>query len=111
MSIFKTNQNKAERILRLLISLFLIPTPFFLGTASLYSILICIIGFILLFNSISGTCYTYMIFGINTCEIKKNDWNLNKILNSLFTEGSDLQELKYQLHSQLHFCLNQFYKV
>ena len=94
----KTNQNKAERILRLLISLFLIPTPFFLGTASLYSILLCIIGFILLFNSISGTCYTYMIFVIITCEIKKDSWNLNKFLNKPFTEGSDLRELIYQIH-------------
>ena len=53
MELFKTNQNKAERILRLIVSLFLIPAPIFLDS-SLYTLIICCVGGILLFNSISG---------------------------------------------------------
>ena len=34
MEIFKTNQNKAERILRLIVSLFLIPAPIILGSSA-----------------------------------------------------------------------------
>ena len=65
MNLFKTNQNKSERILRFIISLFLLPVPFFLGTST-YSIILCIVGGILLFNSLVGTCYTYRLFGIDT---------------------------------------------
>ena len=66
MSLFKTNQNKSERILRFVISLFLLPVPFFLGNST-YSMILCVLGGILLFNSIVGTCYTYRLFGIDTC--------------------------------------------
>tara|TARA_B100000214_G_C23728894_1_gene517849 strand:+ start:300 stop:506 length:207 start_codon:yes stop_codon:yes gene_type:complete len=67
MKLFKTNQNKAERVLRLIVSLFLIPAPIFLEP-SLYTLVICGIGGILLFNAISGTCMIYKIFGVDTCK-------------------------------------------
>ncbi len=65
MNLFKTNQNKSERILRFILSLFLIPTPYILGNTT-YSMILCVIGGILFFNSLIGTCYIYRIFGINT---------------------------------------------
>ena len=67
MELFKTNQNKAERILRFIVSLFLIPAPIFLGS-SLYSLIICGVGGILLFNAISGACMIYKVFGVETCK-------------------------------------------
>ena len=68
MKIFKTNQNKPERVVRLIVSLFLIPTPFILGSST-YSMLLSTIGCILLFNSIVGTCYIYKTLGIDTSKI------------------------------------------
>jgi len=65
MRLFKTNQNKAETILRLIASFFLIPAPIFLES-SLYTLIICYVGGILLFNPISGACMIYKIFGVDT---------------------------------------------
>ena len=67
MEIFKTNQNKAERILRFIVSLFLIPAPMVLGFST-YTFVICGVGIILLFNAISGACMIYKVFGVNTCQ-------------------------------------------
>ena len=67
MEIFKTNQNKAERILRLIVSLFLITAPIILGSST-YSFIICCVGAILLFNAISGACMIYKVFGVDTCK-------------------------------------------
>ena len=66
---FNTNQNKIERIVRFIISLFLLPTPLIIDQSN-YSIVLCVLGGILLFNSIVGTCMIYKIFGVNTCRIK-----------------------------------------
>ena len=68
MNLFVTNQNKSERILRFIISLFLLPATYFVGN-SIYSLTLSVIGGILLFNAIVGTCFTYRLFGINTCKI------------------------------------------
>ena len=68
MKMFKTNQNKPERVVRLIVSLFLIPTPFILDIST-YSILLSSVGGILLFNSIVGTCYIYRILGVDTCKV------------------------------------------
>lgn len=67
MDLLKTNQNKSERILRLIVSLFLLPAPMFLGQ-SLYTLVLCSIGGILLFNALSGACMIYKIFGVDTCK-------------------------------------------
>ena len=67
MKILYTNQNKNERILRLIISLFLLPAPYLIGF-NLYSNILLFVGCILMFNAIFGTCYIYRIFRINTCK-------------------------------------------
>ena len=66
MKIFVKNQNIPERALRLIISLLLIPSPIIIGV-SIYSIVLCIVGGILAFNSVLGTCMIYRFLGINTC--------------------------------------------
>ena len=54
---FKTNQNKSERFVRLIICLLIIPTPFIICVSNYSSILVST----LLFNFISGTCVIYKI--------------------------------------------------
>ena len=71
MKLFETNQNKAERIARFIVSLFLIPAPLIICSCSIYAIILCVVGSILLFNALIGTCYIYRFFGVNTCDIKK----------------------------------------
>ena len=66
MELLKTNQNNAERILRFIVALFLVPAPLVLGS-TLYSLLLCSVGVILLFNALVGTCMIYKILGVNTC--------------------------------------------
>ena len=66
MEMLKTNQNNAERILRFIVALFLVPAPLVLGS-TLYSLLLCSVGVILLFNALVGTCMMYKILGVNTC--------------------------------------------
>ena len=68
MEFFKTNQNNSERITRFIISLFLLPAPIVFGISN-YSIVLCGVGGILLFNSIVGTCFIYKFFGVNTCKV------------------------------------------
>ncbi len=68
MKLFLTNQNKAERIIRLIISLFLLPS-FFIPEPSWYSTLVGSVGAILLFNALVGTCFIYRLFGANTCKV------------------------------------------
>ncbi len=68
MSLFASNQNKSERIARLIISLFLMPTPFILE-CSTYAIVLGVLGGILFFNAIVGVCMIYKLFGVNTCNI------------------------------------------
>tara|TARA_B000000557_G_C20399068_1_gene285574 strand:+ start:150 stop:356 length:207 start_codon:yes stop_codon:yes gene_type:complete len=65
---FEKNQNKSERVLRALIAVLLIPAPFALESTP-YSMALAGVGFILLFNAISGTCMTYKMLGVNTCKI------------------------------------------
>jgi hypothetical protein len=67
MKIFLTNQNKAERITRFIISLFLLPS-FVLLEPSWYASLLGAVGATLLFNAIIGTCYIYRLFGASTCQ-------------------------------------------
>jgi|TARA_B100001939_G_scaffold275294_1_gene243348 hypothetical protein len=67
MKLFVTNQNNSERIARFIISIFLIPAPFIYGY-ELFSIVQAVVGGVLLFNSVSGMCSIYRIFGANTCK-------------------------------------------
>ena len=69
---FETNQNKPERILRVLIALLLIPAPFVLDQSA-YTIAVAVVGGVLLFNGLSGACLTYKMFGVNTCRLPQSD--------------------------------------
>ena len=68
MKLFLTNQNKAERITRFIISLFLLPS-FFILEPSWYSTIVGSVGVILAFNALVGTCFLYRLFGANTCKV------------------------------------------
>ena len=68
MQIIITNQNKTERLVRFIISIFLLPAPIIYGY-TIFSIIQLVVGCILLFNAISGMCTIYRLFGINTCKI------------------------------------------
>ncbi len=67
MKIFIKNQNKSERTTRFIVSMFLLPSIFFYGF-DIFSYLQLITGVILLFNSISGMCVIYRLFGVNNCK-------------------------------------------
>ena len=62
------NQNNKERLIRLVISLLLIPLIF---GESIWSMFAGFLGLGLLFNSLSGNCYLYRLLGINTCRIPR----------------------------------------
>jgi len=68
MKFFTTNQNKSERVLRLILSVFLIPAPI-IYEYNPFSIAQAVVGGILLFNAISGMCVIYRFFGANTCKL------------------------------------------
>jgi len=65
MKLLVTNQNKPERVLRLILALITLPSPLILGWTT-YSYVMCAVGGILLFNSVVGTCYIYRVLGVNT---------------------------------------------
>jgi hypothetical protein len=68
MKIFVKNQYTEERVVRFIVSVFLIPAPLIFGTNP-FSVAQSIVGGILLFNAFSGMCAIYRVFGANTCEI------------------------------------------
>ena len=71
-NMFETNQNKPERVLRILIALILLPAPFVL-VQNVYTFILAGVGGILLFNGLSGSCLTYKMLGVNTCPLPKDD--------------------------------------
>lgn len=77
MNFFLTNQNNAERIVRFITSLFLLPAPIIYETSN-FSLAQFLIGGILIFNAFSGMCVIYRFFGVNTCRI--NQWKLMVVL-------------------------------
>ncbi len=68
MKFIVTNQNKAERLVRLIVSIFLLPAPFIYQNNP-FAIIQSIICGILLFNAFSGMCIIYGFFGANTCKV------------------------------------------
>ena len=68
MELFKTNQNTAERVLRFIVAMFLVPAPLLLGFTT-YAVVLCSVGSILLFNALVGTCMIYKLMGVDTCKI------------------------------------------
>jgi len=69
---FETNQNKPERILRLLIAAVLLPAPL-IAEQGPYTLMLSAVGAILLFNAVTGACMTYKLFGVNTCSVPRDD--------------------------------------
>ena len=68
MKFIVTNQNKAERLVRLVVSIFLLLAPFIYQNNP-FAIIQSIIGGILLFNAFSGMFIFYSFFGANTCKV------------------------------------------
>ena len=68
----ETNQNKPERILRMIIAIALLPAPFMMSY-DIYTYVIAGLGGILFFNAVSGACMTYKMFGVNTCPLPRED--------------------------------------
>jgi len=68
MKFIVTNQNKEERVVRFIVSVFLLPAPFIYQN-NLSSITQSLIGGILLFNAFSGMCVIYRFFDVNTCKL------------------------------------------
>jgi hypothetical protein len=68
MKFIVTNQNKGERLVRLIVSIFLLPA-LFIYQNNPFAIIQSIIGGILLFNAFSGMCIIYRFFGANTCKV------------------------------------------
>ena len=68
MKFFTINQNNSERIVRFIVSIFLLPSPLIFQN-NLFSIIQALVGGILLFNAISGMCVIYRFFGADTCKV------------------------------------------
>ena len=66
-SLFKVNQSNKERIIRFIIGL-LLCIPFFTHGYS-HSYVLLAIGGVLIFNSASGVCMIYKLFGYSKCLI------------------------------------------
>ena len=62
------NQNKEERVIRFIVSVFLLPAPFIYQNNP-FAITQSFIGGILLFNAFLGMCIIYRFFGANTCKV------------------------------------------
>ena len=68
MKLFITNQNTAERVVRFIVSVFLLPAPFIYQNNT-FAIAQAAIGGVLLFNAFSGMCVIYRLFGVDTCKV------------------------------------------
>ncbi len=68
MKFIVTNQNKEERVIRFIVSVFLLPAPFIYQNNP-FAITQSLIGGILLFNAFSGMCVIYRFFDVNTCKL------------------------------------------
>ncbi len=66
------NQNKAERVLRLIVAAAILPAPLVMG-ATAYPLALAALGAVLLFNALSGACLTYQALGVSTCSINQPD--------------------------------------
>ena len=70
MKLLIKNQNNKDRLMRLIISLLLIPSPMIFGETK-WTMFTGFIGLALLFNALSGNCYIYRIFGVSSCKNPK----------------------------------------
>tara|TARA_B100001059_G_scaffold53500_1_gene47654 strand:- start:41 stop:247 length:207 start_codon:yes stop_codon:yes gene_type:complete len=68
MKFFETNQNTAERVVRFIVAIFLLPAPLVFQNSP-FAISQAIVGVVLVFNALSGICVIYQLFGTNTCKV------------------------------------------
>ena len=68
MKLFITNQNTAERVVRFIVSVFLLPAPFIYQNNA-FAIAQATIGGGWLFNACSGMFVMYRLFGAVTCQV------------------------------------------
>ena len=68
MKLFITNQNTSERLLRFIVSIFLLPSLLIYQNSS-FAFVQTVLGGILLFNAFSGICISYRFFGADTCKV------------------------------------------
>lgn len=66
---FKTNEGKTDRAIRIILGLTLIMLSYFVGSGFEKSLLL-IAGVVSLVTGITGFCGLYSLFGINTCPVK-----------------------------------------
>jgi hypothetical protein len=67
----KTNVGSVDKIVRFLIAV-LMSVLYFTGTVSgVLGYVALAVGAIMLLTAVVGTCPLYMLFGINTCKVKK----------------------------------------
>ncbi|NCG00610.1 MAG: DUF2892 domain-containing protein [Euryarchaeota archaeon] len=67
MELFVTNQSPQDRKFRFSIALVFIALALIMTPSSPVSMGLLFTAGVLLFNAISGTCFIYRVFGINTC--------------------------------------------
>ena len=74
----KVNENKAERIIRVIVGLFILSLVFW-GPKSLWGLL----GLIPLITGLTGIFPLYSLFGFSTCKVEKADSGLNREAKSV----------------------------
>jgi len=67
MNVISKNIKKAKRWARAIVSLFLIPAAF-LYVYTFFPLLQSFVGVALIYNALSGICWTLRVFGVKTCE-------------------------------------------
>jgi len=69
---FKANEGPVDRIVRALIGIALIVVALLFLSTTL-KIVAIVVGAVLVFTAISGFCGLYVLLGINTCPIKREE--------------------------------------
>ena len=63
------NQSNTDRMIRAIVAVVILANPFDVAHDSLIGIMALAVAGVLIFNVISGNCYIYRFFGINTCPV------------------------------------------
>jgi hypothetical protein len=71
MDLLILNQSKLDRGIRLFVALFLLIIAYPFENLTPIEFAFIFIAGVLIFNTLSGNCYIYRAFGINTCPVKE----------------------------------------
>ena len=63
------NQSNTDRMIRAIVAVVILVNPLDFAHDSLIGIMALAVACVLIFNVISGNCYIYRVFGINTCPV------------------------------------------